>query len=161
MWRLAVPILTEVFTCERAAYASTIGKMLGYGTDVVCTAVLFRQKSSRYRKFRLSPKWAGKLGFSPKLRPLWRAATSQHACGFSRILRFFDVWCLISQLPANCWGFFRIEIVQHELTVFRSLLYEISYNSANMLFGLHHTVGGLMHTTRSQSVLRCSDSCSI
>ena len=54
--RLAVPILTEVFTCERAAYASTIGKMLGYGTGVVCTAVLFRQKNSRYRKFRLSPK---------------------------------------------------------------------------------------------------------
>ena len=70
--RLAVPILTEVFTCERAAYASTIGKMLGYGTDVVCTAVLFRQKNSRYRK----------SGGSPKLRPLWRAATSQHACGF-------------------------------------------------------------------------------
>ena len=38
-----------------------------------------------------------------------------------RILRFFDVWCLISQPHANCWGFFRIEIVQHELTVFRSL----------------------------------------
>ena len=37
-----------------------------------------------------------------------------------RILRFFDVWCLISQPHANCWGFFRIEIVQHELTVFRS-----------------------------------------
>ena len=69
---LAVPILTEVFTCERAAYASTIGKMLGYGTEVVCTAVLFRQKNSRYRK----------SGGSPKLRPLWRAATSQHACGF-------------------------------------------------------------------------------
>ena len=69
---LAVPILTEVFTCERAAYASTIGKMPGYGTGPVCTAVLFRQKNSRYRK----------SGGSPKLRPLWRAATSQHACGF-------------------------------------------------------------------------------
>ena len=69
---LAVPILTEVFTCERAAYASIIGKMPGYDNGPVCTAVLFRQKNSRYRKWRRSP----------KLRPLWRAATSQHACGF-------------------------------------------------------------------------------
>ena len=97
---LAVPILTEVFTCERAAYASTIGKMPGYGTVPVCTAVLFRQKNSRYRKFRLSPKWAGKLGFSPKLRPLWRAATSQHACGFMQDSVIF--WCLVSDFPTSC-----------------------------------------------------------
>ena len=69
---LAVPILTEVFTCERAAYASIIGKMPGYDTVPVCTAVLVRQKNCRYRMW----------GRSPKLRPLWRAATSQHACGF-------------------------------------------------------------------------------
>ncbi len=69
---LAVPILTEVFTCERAAYAHVIDKMPGYDNGPVCTAVLFRQKNSRYRK----------SGGSPKLRPLWRAATSQHACGF-------------------------------------------------------------------------------
>ena len=67
---LAVPILTEVFTCERAAYAHVIDKMPGYDNGPVCTAVLFRQKNSRYRK----------SGRSPKLRPLWRAATSQHAC---------------------------------------------------------------------------------
>ena len=97
---LAVPILTEVFTCERAAYASTIGKMLGYGTVPVCTAVLFRQKNSRYRKLSRSPKWAGKLGFSPKLRPLWRAATSQHACGFMQDSAIF--WCLMSDFPTPC-----------------------------------------------------------